>query len=261
MRKQIVLLFIAFTIANGISLWGNRKKKTDEDSSSFEELRKKASTIDMKESKPEINMKESKSKSKTAMKVKAIVDEIPLFDREKLEHSFEAVLTLLEEIIESDEFQHIVTYDNLQELLSDIPMLANNPQMREMLSHKDIQTNPTIFKNFLRHSLISMKELSNEIIYVVTNKHFQKNIPPEFHSIFQILLDGNFQELKPFIDNIPGITSNQKLFLTSLLDNDVLGITKGVNSIFESKDDIEVMRRSLLENPSLMLLAGKCNVM
>jgi hypothetical protein len=270
-----ILLSLIFIIKiEGIGMWGSRKKKTSEEelkSTDFETLLQKANAQEnqrsnkkIKEKSSNINKKSSNIKSSQTLNLDAKV----------IQETIELFLTLIEDLIDSSEFDDILTYDNIKKTILNIPEVKTNSQLLEILLSKELR-NPKILKQTLKEGLKTAKEYVMEIVNLINHKEFiNEYIPQEYHDLFISIMNGDYKALKDIVRNLaPYMTSNQSKLVDMIIDglisssnnnsnnNNIKKIViktvqEMVNDMSVDEINIEHVREMLLEQPALGLLLG-----
>lgn len=171
----------------------------------------------------------------------------------------EKYLGMMEEAIESPEFQTSVTPEVLRNMLDQIPGLADNPQVLAIIDSPEF-TDPDKLMQTIRTGLASMRAYTDEIVGVLNSPakmaELVEQLPAEFRGAVQGLLRGDSSGVLELLDGIPNMTAAQKSMVKSLLSGNTKGIEQSLKSVLGDKSQLEAARQQLLANPEMMEMMG-----
>lgn len=171
----------------------------------------------------------------------------------------EKYLGMMEEAIESPEFQASMTPEVLRTMLDQIPALADNPQVMAVLESPEF-TDPDKLMQTIRTGMTSMRAHTNEIVSVLNSPEkiagLVQQLPVEFRGALQGLLRGDTSGVLDLLDGIPNLTDAHKDMVKGLLSGNTKGIEQSLKSLMGDKSQLEAARQQMLANPEMMEMMG-----
>lgn len=176
---------------------------------------------------------------------------------EKLGNLIDTYISMMEKLIDSPDFDSIVTPEYIKEFFTSIPMLSDNPDLATLLESPQFTTD---LRNTISEGIVALKMYSNELIAIVSDPakmdELVAQVPDEFRPLLQSIASGDLSLVKEYLNNLPGIGDSQRQMLSSLLDGDSSEMTDSVQDILSDPEQVEAARLQFLENPEMAEMLG-----
>lgn len=170
-------------------------------------------------------------------------------------------LTMMEELVNSPDFETMVTPETMKTMFAKLPGLSDSPEISAMLDSPQF-TDPTLLKQTVMQGLEAIKMYSSNIVEMVNNPEqlmqMLDQLPAEAKSAVEGLLQGDMSGLKNMLSTIPGIDDSQRGMLMNLLDGNVQGMASQAKNMLQNFDSsqTEAARQQFLANPAMAEMLG-----
>lgn len=221
-------------------MWGSRKKKDEEYDTNNENLIPKS--FDLPKQRADIGVGgHSLQQNHDGM-------------NNNLENMMNMYLKMMEELLESEDFDKLVNPESIRLILDQFPAVNDIPELSALLNSEEFN-NPIILKNTIKDGVKLLKSSSSEIISFLTDpekiSELTKQLPPEIRNMLQGLTNGDFSGIKDIISTLPGLDDSQKSMLSGLIDGNSDVITKELKKVLGDDSQIEAARQQFLLNPEM----------
>eukprot|EP01038_Epipyxis_sp_PR26KG_P015764 gene15764-21345_t len=170
-----------------------------------------------------------------------------------LEQLIETYLKMAEDLIESDDFQNLVSPESIRSIVEQIPGISENPQVSAVLNSPEFQ-DPILLRQQIQEGFSLIRQHVPELINYISNpeklEELFDQLPSELRVIFDSLKSGDFSQIKTLIDTLP-IDESQKTIINNLLDGNTDAIANEFTKVLGNKSQLEAARLNFLENPEL----------
>ena len=225
-------------------MWGSRKRKEEEEEAA----------TDFKDSLKMASISQDggiESRVSKASDVRSGGTDIAMF--------LETYISMMEKMMDSEDFEKMVTPDTIKGMLNNLPKLAQNPQLSEVLDSPQFQ-DPALLKQTMREGLKAVRQYASQLVDIMKNpsqlEAFISNIPTEFQEPVRLLASGDVDGIKNMIMNLPGIDTKQKNMLSNLLEGNTKEYENTLQDMFSDPITIEAARQQFLADPSMAEMLG-----
>jgi len=242
------LLICAFLVcfqANGKKMWGARRKDDEEVPVGFQESVRRASVM---------------QDGGVDLSSLSLGDGVGSSDSIKpLRNFLEAYITMMEKLIDSPEFENMVTPDMFKNMMEKIPQMANFPGATELLESESFK-DPVLLKETIREGAKNMRLYMSQIFETVNDpqklQSLIRQLPTELQDVILKLVSGDVTAIKDMISSLPGITDAQKNMLVAMMDGDSSSMADTMQQMFSDPDQVEATRQQFLSDPSMAASLG-----
>lgn len=239
-RNLLLVLVILGTIFLSIDskgMWGSRKKREESDEApkpTIPEIRKPR---DSRQSSP------ISKKSDLSSGIESLID---------------SYVQLMEDLIQSENFEKLVTPESVEAILEQIPGFGDNDELKSLFMSPEFK-DPKQLKATMLQGLNMIRSYSREIVDTLADpeklEELLGSLPPELRPIAEAVKSGNANELQSIIvsmmDALPGVDESQKDFIKSLLMGNTDNLTQNVRKILGDEQHLENVRQQLLASPAM----------
>mmetsp|Transcript_26946 Transcript_26946/g.27180 ORF Transcript_26946/g.27180 Transcript_26946/m.27180 type:complete len:286 (-) Transcript_26946:215-1072(-) len=242
-----IVTLICFQGFTARKMWGTRRRDDEEDniqaSSGFQKYQKQASMM----TDDPINPSDLSLGGADSDGVSVIVN------------LMETYITMMEKLVQSPDFDSMITPETLRTMFSKIPQLSENPQVSELLDSPAFN-DPVLLRQTIAEGLKSMRQYMAQIIEMMKSPEqiqaLISQLPAEFQGVLTKLLEGDVSGVKDMITTLPGITESQRTMLVKMLEGDAEGMIQSMQDMFSDPDQIEAARQQFLSDPSMAETVG-----
>ncbi len=170
-------------------------------------------------------------------------------------------LKMMEELVNSPDFETMVTPETMQAMFSKLPGLSDSPEIAAMLDSPQF-TDPTLLKQTVMQGVEAIKMYSSNIVEMFNNPEqlmqMLDQLPVEAKTAVEGMLQGDMSGLKGMLASIPGIDESQRGMLMDLLDGNVQGMASQAKNMLQNFDSsqTEAARQQFLANPAMAEMLG-----
>ena len=170
-------------------------------------------------------------------------------------------LKMMEELVNSPDFETMVTPETMKAMFSKLPGLSDSPEIAAMLDSPQF-TDPTMLKQTVMQGVEAIKMYSSTIVEMFNNPEqlmqMLDQLPAEAKSAVEGMLQGDMSGLKGMLSSIPGIDESQRGMLMNLLDGNVQGMASQAKNMLQNFDSsqTEAARQQFLANPAMAEMLG-----
>lgn len=250
----VVLLLFCHSVCEARGIWGSRRKRQevednaaaaasagrDEDlDTSFEAARRQAANLQARRRRGSISSMSSS---------------IPSGLGDKLQPLLDMYLNMMNELIDSPDFDSMMTPETIQTMIQSFPTLQGNPELAAMLDSPQF-SDPAMLKATIIEGVAAIRKHGPELIAMLNDPEkimeMLGQLPPEMQEMMSTIMSGDKSTLKGLLDNLPGISAAQKEMLSSMLDGDLNGLAETAKNILSDPDQVEEARQQFLADPSM----------
>eukprot|EP01036_Dinobryon_divergens_P004548 gene4548-6020_t len=161
---------------------------------------------------------------------------------------------MMEKMMDSPEFDSMLTPEVMGAMFNQMPQLANNPEVVQMLDSPQFK-DPVLLRQTISEGLKAMRQYTSQIAEMMQNPEqlqaLISQLPEEYQGIVQRLVAGDVSGLKNMITSLPGLNASQRQMLGSMLDGDSKGLANTVEQMMNDPDQVEAARQQFLADPSM----------
>lgn len=203
-----VLIVLVWDVVDGkMKMWGSRKKRDNEES---------AAVPPSKPAARDSGAGQSRS-SRRRFDAKA---EIPAVDSTKFEEVFNTYISSFEQLLDSEDFDTIVSPDSIRNMMLQFPDAVNIPELNNLLSMPEFN-DPDLLKATIRDGLAMAKQSGAEIFALLSDPEKMEELlgqlPYEVKKLIEGLTTGDFSALRDFVSTLPGIHACPLFSLTTVM--------------------------------------------
>ena len=172
-----------------------------------------------------------------------------------------AYVQMMQELVDSPDFENLVTPDQMRGILSQLPGFTDSPEVKAMLDSPQFQ-DPALLRETIMQGLLTIKTYSSEIVDMFSDPmkltQMLEQLPQEMRTAIEGMVQGDMSGLKQMLSMVPGISEAQQGVLMDLLDGNMSGLAASAKDMLSaiSPDQTEAARQQFLANPSLAEMAG-----
>lgn len=150
----------------------------------------------------------------------------------------------------------MITPEAIRSLINQIPALGSNPDIAALVDN-DQFSDPAVLRQTMAEGVQAMKNYSEQLAEVLSDpaqiSALLNQLPEEVRAPLEGILSGDMSALKAMINKIPGLDPSQRKLLKSMLDGnaDPAAIQGTINEVLGDPDQVEKVRRQMLENPQM----------
>mmetsp|Transcript_8221 Transcript_8221/g.8222 ORF Transcript_8221/g.8222 Transcript_8221/m.8222 type:complete len:291 (+) Transcript_8221:91-963(+) len=168
-------------------------------------------------------------------------------------------ITMMEELVESPDFEALVTPEAIKSMFSQVPGLSSQPELVAMLDSPQLN-DPRLLKQTIQQGMGAIRGYTSEIVDVFSSpakmEQLLDQLPAEFKGPIQQLLKGDVSGVKDVLSSIPGLAPAQQSMLMNLLEGNMEGIASNAKQLLSDPDQTEAARQQFLENPQMAEMFG-----
>lgn len=178
-----------------------------------------------------------------------------------LEAMFDSYVKMMEDLIESPDFDSMVTPESLKTMFKGLPGGGEGilGEMTKLLDSPELQ-DPEKLKATIKEGIRTMKQYSSQMLQLLSDpsklEEALEMFPPEAQAAMKAVMGGDTSQLKDIMKNIPGLSGSQGQVLEKLLDGDAAGLAEEVGEIFHDESQIENARQEFLKEPKFAEMFG-----
>lgn len=178
---------------------------------------------------------------------------------ETIESMLNIYLTMMEELVESPEFESMVTPEAVAALLEQIPGLSSSPEVAAMLDSPALK-DPSMLKQTILQGMQAIRGYTAEIVDFFNSpekiRMVLEQLPEEVKGPLNTLMQGDKSGIREMLTNIPGMGSAQIEMLMNLLDGNMEAMASSVKKIISDPTQTEAARQQFLNNPGMAEMFG-----
>lgn len=224
-------------------MWGSRRKRDTEENSVPPPSPR---SFDIRQTGGVVNSAPGK---------KAVNDQVA----STIEEFANMYIEFVEEMMKSEDFDKLVTPESIQGILQQFPGMAANPEVAELFQSPQLQ-DPEVLKQTLREGLNTVKAAIPELLNLINDPirmaELMEQLPPEMQLLVEGMRTGDMSMFRSLVDNLPGLDSDQKAMLKSLMDGNTDILTDQLQKVLGDSDQIEAARQQFLESPEMAEALG-----
>lgn len=246
MKQSLFFLFIliCFQSNDAKKMWGSRRKEDEDVPVGFQESARRASVAN----------DDGFDLSSLSLGEGGNSDSISTF-----KNFLETYVVMMEKLVDSQEFDTMITPDMFKNIFQKIPRIANFPQIEELLESPSFQ-DPVKLKETIREGLKQMRIYMSQIIQTMHDPQKLQTLigqlPADLQDAIVKLVSGDMSALKDMIGNLPGVTEAQKNMLSAMVEGDSSGLADTMQQMFSDPDQVEAARQQFLADPSMAASLG-----
>ena len=181
-------------------------------------------------------------------------------DSSALEAVLESYISVMEELVDSPDFERLVTPESLRQIFDSMPGgLGASAAMSQLLDSPQFQ-DPEVLRKTIREGIRTMKAYSKQLLEVFTNPErlaeVVDQLPAESQAALRAMLSGDLSQMRDIVSALPGLSGAQKQMLGSMLGGDTASMAEAASQVFEDSDQIEAARLEFLKEPSMAEMFG-----
>jgi len=252
MRSSVLLLLITILLSlcstlDSRGVWGSRRKKIEEDEAAS--ASQEYAEVDV-QSLHNAHRRGMAARSRgggfgfeekvveMATKISALVD---------------TYIVMMEEFMESAAFENALTRENVDSMLSNIPMLEQSPEIKAIFDTLDLSDLPQL-KATISAGLKGLSEILKDP-QMLTG--MMEQIPSDMRPVLDGIVNGDMTLLKRYVDALPSLQEEHKRVLLDALDgNTELLIGRLTSMLNMGPEQVESIRQNLLADASVAGLLG-----
>ena len=178
---------------------------------------------------------------------------------ESIESMLNVYLNLMEELVDSPDFDTMVTPEALATILEQIPGLSSNPEVSALLDSPAF-TDPKQLKETILQGMQSIRGYSSEIVDFFNSPEkiemLLDQLPEEFKAPVAAMMQGDMSGIKKMLKKIPGLGAAQTDMLMNLFDGNVEAMVSGAKKLMSDPAQTEIARQQFLDNPGMAEMFG-----
>ena len=178
---------------------------------------------------------------------------------ESIESMINMYLNMMEELVESPEFETLITPDAITAMLDQIPGLSDNPEVGAMLDSPALK-DPAVLKQTILQGMQAIRSHSSEIIEFFNSpekiRQVLQELPEEIKGPVNAMMQGDMSGIRDILSNIPGLGAGQQDMLMNLLDGNMDALASSAKKIMSDPDQTEAARQQFLSNPGMAEMFG-----
>ena len=181
---------------------------------------------------------------------------------ESIESMMNMYLNMMEELVESPDFETMITPDAIAAMFDQIPGLSDYPELAAMLDSPALK-DPALLRQTIVQGMQTIRSYSSEIVAFFNSpekiREVLQQLPDEIKGPVNALMQGDMSGVKDLLANIPGLGAGQQDILMSLLDGNMEGLASSAKKIMSDPDQTEAARQQFLANPGMAEMFGISN--
>lgn len=178
---------------------------------------------------------------------------------ESIESMLNVYLNLMEELVDSPDFDTMVTPEALATILEQIPGLSSNPEVSALLDSPAF-TDPKQLKQTILQGMQAIRGYSSEIVDFFNSPEkiemLLEQLPEEFKAPVAAMMQGDMSGIKKMLKKIPGLGAAQTDMLMNLFDGNVEAMVSGAKKLMSDPAQTEIARQQFLDNPGMAEMFG-----
>lgn len=181
-------------------------------------------------------------------------------DSSALESVFESYISVMEKLVDSPDFETMVTPESLRRIFDSMPGgLGASAAMSQLLESPQFQ-DPEVLRQTIREGIRTMKTYSKQLLEVFSQPEklaeLMAQLPAESQAAMKAILSGDMSQMQDIVSALPGLSGAQKKMLGGMLGGDTASMAEAASQVFEDSDQIEAARLEFLKEPSLAEMFG-----
>lgn len=243
----VIILVNALVQVSSRSMWGARRKKENEEvevevaATPFQNQQKRSLDVT-----PPVSGLTSVGVT-NRLQTSAIEEMINMY------------VTMMEEMIDSDDFENLVNPSSIKSMMSQFPGFSESPELAALFDSPEFQ-DPELLRSTVKDGIQLIKASAPELIKMLSDPErlaeLIDQLPDEAKAVFEGLKTGDFSAIKNIVNNLPGLDETQKKMLSNLMDGNTDAIAQQLNSVMSDADQIEAARLQFLESPEMAEALG-----
>ena len=252
---SLVLMFSSNSLA-ARGMWGSKRKRDEDEDiddisggvgAGFETRHKMAS-----------NKMQTKSSGGTgSLGSLAGLADTGLSD--SIEGMLNMYLNMMEELVESPDFESMVTPEAIAAMFEQVPGLSSNPEVVAMLDSPALR-DPVMLKQTIVQGMQAIRGYTSEIVDFFKSPEkismLLEQLPEDIKGPVNAMLQGDMDGIKGMLNKIPGLGAAQQNMLMNLLDGNMEGMASQAKKIMSDPDQTEAARQQFLANPGMAEMFG-----
>lgn len=234
-------------------MWGSRKKKDDEGETQA------TVTPQKKVEAPRKRGSEAIQSQGTLVDTIGNVASSNGFGGTGIEDMVKMYLNMVDELIDSDDFEKLVNPESIKNILDQFPGVMENPDLATIFSSAEFN-NPALLRSTMKEGIKLLKSSMSDIMGILADpskiSEFTSQLPPEFRSLLQGITSGDLSGLKDVINTLPGLEDSHRSILTNLVEGKTDGLAQELKQLLGDGDQIEAARQQFLANPEVAQQMG-----
>lgn len=168
-------------------------------------------------------------------------------------------LNMMEELVESPDFESLITPDAITAMFDQIPGLSSNPEVVAMLDSPALK-DPKMLKQTILQGMQTIRGYTSEIVDFFNSpekiRQVLEQLPEEFKGPLQAMMQGDMSGLKDILKSVPGLGAAQQDILMNLLDGNMDAMASSAKKMLSDPDQTEAARQQFLANPGMAEMFG-----
>jgi lipase chaperone LimK len=176
-----------------------------------------------------------------------------------METMMSGYISMMEELVESPDFDTLVTPDSLRQMLDAVPGAAGMASQVKAILESPQFADPAVLRATLREGVRTMKAYSSQMLEVFSDPskmtEMLAQLPEEQRSAITALMSGDMSQLTSMLGQT-GLGGSQKKLLDSMLSGDTAALNEAAAEVLYDSDQIEAARLEFLKEPALAEMFG-----
>lgn len=176
-----------------------------------------------------------------------------------LEELLNVYLKMMDELLDSKDFETLVNPESIKSLLDQFPGAAANPELSTLLRSPEF-SNPVLLKSTMREGIEMIRASAPDIVAMLSDPakiaELIEQLPPEMRQMLRGLQSGDMSGLKGLVQNLPGLDEAQKSMLVGLMEGNTDALTNQLKQVLGDGDQVEAARQQFLSNPEMAEAMG-----
>ena len=181
-----------------------------------------------------------------------------------MEEMVETYIQMMEELVESPDFDSLVTVDSLKQIFASVPgagaeigALLDGPQFSD----------PAMLRATVKEGIRSIRLYAKQMIELFSDPakidEMMDQLPAETKDALKAIMGGDTSQLQKMMANIPGLDAKQQELLSGLFDGAGKGgkgagaaVADAAEKLLSDASQLEAARQQFLADPSMAQMLG-----